>query len=83
MKQFLLSIILIVATGRFSYAQTPSILWHFNTHDASFGNAALGDLDHDGRPEIAFSSYWGDSCIYVLNAEDGTLLWKKKHERLQ
>ncbi|MCX6310824.1 MAG: FG-GAP-like repeat-containing protein [Bacteroidetes bacterium] len=77
MKQFLLSIILIVATGRFSYAQTPSILWHFNTHDASFGNAALGDLDHDGRPEIAFSSYWGDSCIYVLNAEDGTLLWKK------
>jgi outer membrane protein assembly factor BamB len=43
----------------------------------SFGNAAVGDLDGDGKPEIAFSCYWGDSNIYVLNAEDGSLLWKK------
>ena len=57
-------------------AQTPSILWRFNTHDESFGNAAIGDLDGDGKPEIVFSCYWGDSNIYVLNAEDGSLLWK-------
>jgi len=57
-------------------SQTPSILWRFNTHDESFGNAALADLDGDGKPEIVFSCYWGDSNIYVLNAEDGSLLWK-------
>jgi outer membrane protein assembly factor BamB len=58
-------------------AQTPSIAWRFNTHDCSFGNAAIGDIDGDGKPEIVFSCYWGDSCIYALNAEDGSLLWKR------
>jgi outer membrane protein assembly factor BamB len=57
-------------------SQNPSVLWRFNTHDESFGSAAIGDLDGDGKPEIAFSCYWGDSNIYVLNAEDGSLLWK-------
>src|ERR1051326_1532637 len=60
-----------------SKGQNPSILWHFNTHDAAFGNAAIADVDNDGKPEIIFSCYWGDSNIYVLNAEDGTLLWKR------
>jgi outer membrane protein assembly factor BamB len=77
MKKFYLSLILFLGIFISLHSQTPSILWHYNTHDASFGSAALGDLDNDGRPEIAFSCYWGDSCIYVLNAEDGSLVWKK------
>ena len=75
MKNVYIFTLLFFATKLFS--QTPSIEWRFNTHDASFGCAAIADLDQDGKEEIAFSSYWGDSCIYVLNAEDGTLLWKK------
>jgi outer membrane protein assembly factor BamB len=60
-----------------SKAQNPSVLWRFNTHDMSFGNAAIDDLEHDGKLEIAFSCYWGDSNIYVVSAADGSLLWKK------
>ena len=56
--------------------QTPSVLWRFNTHDMSFGNAAIDDLLGNGKLEIAFSCYWGDSNIYVVHAEDGALLWK-------
>jgi outer membrane protein assembly factor BamB len=77
MKKFILPLLFLLLIFQPVFSQTPSILWHFNTHDASFGNAALGDLDNDGLQEIAFSCYWGDSCIYVLNAENGTLLWKK------
>lgn len=77
MKNFYFLILAGLLWGiKAGYGQSPSILWHFNTHDESFGNAAIGDLDGDGKPEIAFSCYWGDSNIYVLNAEDGSLLWK-------
>jgi len=58
-------------------SQSPSILWRFNTHDESFGNACMGGLKGDGTLQIAFSCYWGDSNIYVLNATDGSLLWKQ------
>ncbi|HXC04926.1 MAG TPA: FG-GAP-like repeat-containing protein, partial [Bacteroidia bacterium] len=64
-------------TGYAGTTQTPAIAWRFNTHDASFGNAAMGDINGDGKPEIVFSSYWGDSCIYALHASDGSLLWKR------
>ncbi|HTB05359.1 MAG TPA: FG-GAP-like repeat-containing protein [Bacteroidia bacterium] len=58
-------------------SQSPSILWRFNTHDESFGNAAMAGLKGDGSLQIAFSCYWGDSNIYVLNATDGSLVWKQ------
>jgi outer membrane protein assembly factor BamB len=58
-------------------SQSPQILWRFNTHDESFGNAAIGKLTGDGSIQIAFSCYWGDSNIYVLNAADGSLVWKR------
>jgi outer membrane protein assembly factor BamB len=57
-------------------AQTPPILWRFDTRDASFGQTAAGDIDGDGRLELVFGCYRNDSCVYALNAEDGSLLWK-------
>jgi outer membrane protein assembly factor BamB len=76
-KLYLFLLLAIIGGIQISFAQSPSILWKFNTHDESFGNAAMGDLIGDGKLEIAFSCYWGDSNIYVLHAEDGSLLWKK------
>src|SRR6266436_3108547 len=57
-------------------AQTPHIKWWFNTKDASFGQSAAADIDGDGKLEVVFGCYRNDSCVYALNAEDGTLLWK-------
>ena len=42
----------------------------------SYGNACAGDIDKDGKLEIVFGCYRNDSCVYALNAEDGSLLWK-------
>lgn len=57
-------------------AQTPNIKWWFDTKDASFGQSAAADIDGDGKLEIVFGCYRNDSCIYALNGEDGSLLWK-------
>lgn len=57
-------------------SQTPEIMWSFDTHDASFGQSAAGDIDGDGLLELVFGCYRNDSCVYALNAEDGSLLWK-------
>jgi outer membrane protein assembly factor BamB len=57
-------------------AQTHQIKWSFDTKDASFGQSAAGDIDHDGKLEIVFGCYRNDSCVYALNAENGSLLWK-------
>lgn len=76
--KFLFKIVLLLACtmyGSNTIAQvTP--LWQFATKDASFGQSAAADLDHDGKLEIVFSCYRNDSMIYVLNAENGSLLWK-------
>lgn len=57
-------------------AKTPSVLWHVSINAPSFGGAATADVDGDGKLEIAFASYFGDSAVRVLNAEDGSELWK-------
>jgi outer membrane protein assembly factor BamB len=57
-------------------AQSPTFKWWFNTHDASFGQTAAADIDHDGKLELVFGCYRNDSSIYALNAENGSLLWK-------
>jgi outer membrane protein assembly factor BamB len=63
----LISVSLIAQTG---------FLWNYDVNDMAFGNAASADLDGDGYLEIVFSTYRNDSSVYVLNAEDGSLLWK-------
>ncbi|MEI6124317.1 MAG: FG-GAP-like repeat-containing protein [Bacteroidota bacterium] len=57
-------------------AQKPTVKWTFNTLDASYGQTAAGDIDHDGKLELVFGCYRNDSCVYALNAENGSLLWK-------
>ncbi len=57
-------------------AQTPKILWWYNTNDFSAGQSAAKDFDGDGKYEVVFSCYRNDSNIYALNAESGSLLWK-------
>ena len=57
-------------------AQTPQIRWWHDLNAPSFGSAAAADLDGDGRLEIAFGTYFNDEHLYVLNGEDGSLLWK-------
>ncbi|MEO6833798.1 MAG: FG-GAP-like repeat-containing protein [Chitinophagaceae bacterium] len=71
----LLFLLLLTFFYNASFAQ-PSIMWSFNTKDASFGQSAAGDIDGDGKLEIVFGCYRNDSSIYALNAENGTLLWK-------
>ncbi|MEI6900253.1 MAG: hypothetical protein WCL00_10260 [Bacteroidota bacterium] len=58
-----------------SDAQQPQIKWHFDTQAPAFGQAAMGDIDGDGKPEIVFSCYMNDGKCYALNAEDGSKLW--------
>jgi outer membrane protein assembly factor BamB len=59
-----------------SNSQTPTIKWHYDLKAPSFGQAAMADIDNDGKPEIVFSTYMGDGNVYALNAEDGSLCWK-------
>lgn len=58
------------------FSQIPNIMWWFDTHDSSFGQTAMDDIDHDGHPELVFGCYRNDSMVYALNAQDGSLLWK-------
>ncbi len=55
--------------------QVPQIKWHFDMNAPAFGQAAMGDIDDDGKPEIVFGTYMNDGKIYALNAENGSLLW--------
>ncbi len=54
----------------------PAVQWAYDTRDNSFGQSAAADLDQDGKLEIVFGCYRNDSCVYALNAENGSLLWK-------
>jgi len=52
-----------------------SVLWYNDQPDDwMYHGGSFADIDEDGRPEIAIGCYDGD--VYVLNAEDGRLLWE-------
>ena len=71
-----LSLLFILLASTSTFAQFPQIKWVFDTHDASYGQSAAADIDKDGKLEIVFGCYRNDSCVYAINAEDGSLLWK-------
>ena len=75
MKTFFIFLICLLSSV-LSIAQSPRILWWFDTNDSSFGQSAIGDIDQDNKYEIVFGCFRNDSMIYTLNAEDGTLHWK-------
>jgi len=50
-------------------------LWYSDiTTDYMYHGASFADIDEDGKPEIAIGCY--DNHLYVLNAEDGSLVWE-------
>lgn len=76
MKRLFLIIMFLCGITCISNAQSPTIKWWCDVLDSSFGQSAAGDIDKDGKMEIVFGCYRNDSCIYALNAENGTLQWK-------
>ncbi len=69
-------LIVVILTLTNTFSAQPKIKWWFDTKDASAGQTAAGDIDDDGKLELAFGCYRNDSCVYALNSENGTLLWK-------
>ena len=72
MIKLFLSFLLCLSLGL--HAQT--MKWHYDLKDVSFGQTTAKDVDGDGKLELIFSTYWNDSNVYCLNAEDGSLKWK-------
>ncbi len=51
-----------------------SVLWYSDLpDDYMYHGASFADIDEDGLPEIVIGCY--DNYVYVLNGEDGSLLW--------
>lgn len=74
MRKILFLVLSILTTWTIAYSQ--EILWWYDLRDSAFGQASSNDIDGDGKKEIVFGCYRNDSCVYALNAEDGSLLWK-------
>ncbi|MBL1218417.1 MAG: hypothetical protein D8M59_13105 [Planctomycetes bacterium] len=56
----------------------PEPLWTVPTSAPSYGSASAGDIDGDGKLEIVFGTYFNDEHLYILNCEDGSIVWKRK-----
>ena len=70
----MLIVVLLVSAG----IRAQTVKWHYNLRDVSFGQTAARDVDGDGKLELIFCTYWNDSNVYCLNAEDGSLKWKHR-----
>lgn len=74
--KFYALIILILIFFTSNIFAEPKIKWFFETKDLCAGQPLARDIDGDGKYEIVFGCYRNDSCVYALNSEDGSLLWK-------
>jgi len=54
--------------------RTGRILWRQKTGKPNMQGVSAGDLDGDGRPDVAAISF--DGHLYGLRGSDGHLLWK-------
>ncbi len=72
------TLLFLLNSYMYALAQQPHVKWYYDIHDVSFGQTAAKDVDGDGKLELVFSTYWNDSTVYCLNAEDGSLKWKHK-----
>ncbi len=58
-------------------------LWNFSVIGDIVCSPTIGDVDGDSLNEIVFGGYYqdsGDPYMYVLNGEDGSLLWQFETE---
>lgn len=69
-------IVILLGVFACNMAVAQSVKWHYTLKDVSFGQTTARDVDGDGKLELIFSTYWNDSNVYCLNAEDGSLKWK-------
>jgi outer membrane protein assembly factor BamB len=56
-----------------------SELWRYTARGPIINQPAIGDVDGDNVLEIIFGGYYrygGDPYLYVINADDGSLLWE-------
>ncbi len=53
------------------------VLWTRELGAPSFGGACAADVDGDGRLELAFGTYFGDSRALVLRGHDGEPVWAR------
>src|SRR5262245_66429877 len=73
------------ATSRNSHAgasrptvRKPRLMWSVSIKSQSFGSAAVADLDGDGKIDVAFETYFGDSAVHALHGDTGKPQWTWK-----